>query len=525
MKSGFRRLFLCLKLTLIFSGLWAQHRSSFSFSGESNSLLEGIINHVVHSPLPPAVLDARFDKSLPCLFYGQEMFSNYLYLLQEETFEIPQIYDLQNPSQPGFMSVLEQLQIKSYQLEAMMPEMQNTPLPSAQYALSVIGNSPDFKSFRDQFTFLHPKKLTKEEETLVQDIFYLLSPFRSRRPESSTSKPVDFAPIVLVEKSEENEFCKEVEQVSLLFQSMEYPKITWNLSLTYTLHCGCSQTSDQELSYMSSEINTQVASTFRTSSLNNLVFIQTGDPKVNIREVACCTQNFEPNQVWESPEDSVQAGMQIVQGPTEQQNTISPLPEISQPEPSHSPYPVRLGVSPIVHFSNDGRSGIGANLQFLSPVSGPLLPSGKGRILAGVFGGIRSNRWEADSITVSENWSSFGVNLSLSSPIGAHVEWMNGIQGTMGLSRYSPEPNSVDEPVSLDKMYFSYEILSGLGVNLGTVQLQLKVPIVRWVQTGSRPDKITSFAPSQRRTSVLLNGPTPMEFYLNFRLGKGGIKD
>ena len=229
MISGFRKLLLCLGIFLILYEVKAQNRSSYSFSMESASLLEGILNHVVHSPLPPALLDPRFDRDLPCLFYGQEMFSNYLYLLQEETFKIPQIFDQQIPSQPGFMRVLEQLQIKSYQLEAMMPVMKNTPLPSAQFALSTIGNSTDFKSFRDQYTYLNPKRLSKEEEAIVQEIYHLLSPFRTKRLGSSEGNAKSFAPVILLEKSEENEFCKEIEQVSLQFQSMAYPKITWNL--------------------------------------------------------------------------------------------------------------------------------------------------------------------------------------------------------------------------------------------------------------------------------------------------------
>ena len=522
MTSGIQKLLLCLGILWVGAEaeLTAQHRSSYSFSSESASLLEGILNHVVHSPLPSALLDPRFDKDLPCLFYGQEMFSNYLYMLREETFEIPQIFDQQTPSQPGFTHVLEQLQIKAYQVEAMIPAMKNTPLPSAQFALSIFNDTRDFKSFRDQYTYLHPKKLSKEEEAVVQEIYHLLTPFRSKKIASAESNPISFAPIILLEKSEENEFCKEIEQVALLFRSMDYPKVTWDLSLTYTLHCGCSQTSNQELSYMSSDINTQIASTFRTSSLNNLVFIQTGEPEVHIKEVACCVQNFEPNQIWESPEDSVQAGIQIIQNPNMQDVSSNPSPEITRPSSSPTPYPIMLGVSPVLDVRNDQRLGLGAKFQFLSPISGPLFSSGRGRILTGVFGEFRSNRWDQDSVTLRENWTGGGINFLLSSPLGTNLEWINGVQGSIGLSKNTSQMNSADEFAALNQMYLSYEFLSGLGVNLNNIQLQLKVPIFRLIHSGARPEKISSFVPDQKLSHFLLNGPSPLEFYINFRIGR-----
>ena len=270
---------------------------------------------------------------------------------------------------------------------------------------------------------------------------------------------------------------------------------------------------------MSSEINTQIASTFRTSSLNNLVFIQTGEPKVHIREVACCVQNFEPSQKWESPEDSVQAGILIIQDPSGQNTLSKVVPEITHPQSAPSQYPVMLGVSPILNLRNDGQSGIGTKIQFLSPVSGPLFPSGRGRILGGVFGEFRSNRWNQDSLTFRENWSGVGLSLLLSNPIGPKLDWINGVQGSMGLSRQSSVPNTLDESSTLDQMYLSYELVSGLGVNLRKLQFQLKVPIFRLLHTGGRPEKITSFAPNQRISHFLLNGPSPMEFFVNFRLG------
>ncbi len=304
------RKFLWVILLAVLPGIvGAQSWNSYYFPSKSSTLLEGVINHVIHSPLPPPQLDPRFSEDLPCLFYGKEMLGNYLYILKEKNFTVSEVSDQELDGKKGFMHNFEMLQLKCYLLKTQLGLDSTNKLPTILSAIKSSEETSNFKSFKDHFLFQYTRKLSAADEALVEEIYQLVKPFKSRSRVSQSSKLAAFAPIILTEREEENEFCKLTEQVALVFQSMEYPKINWELRINVTQNCSCSYSTDQEPSFMSSRISSPVASTFRTSSPSNFVFIQTGDPEIHIREVACCTTNSESHQSWPSRSDSLNSGM------------------------------------------------------------------------------------------------------------------------------------------------------------------------------------------------------------------------
>ena len=307
MLVGLRKPFIILLLVGILTSVDAQPVTSHYFPSQSSHLLEGILNHVIHSPLPPPTVDPRYNSNTPCLFYGKEMLSNYIYILQEKNFMISEVSDQQVEGKVGFMHNFDQLKQKIYLLESQVEISPSQGLPPLLAAIEAAEKSPNFKSFRDSFLSKQSRKLSPENETLVKEIYELVKPFRSRAKAKEAGVLSAFAPIVLASSTDANEFCKQTEQATLVFQSMDYPKINWELRLSYTLHCSCSFNTDQELSYMSSQIQTPVASTFRTSSPANLVFIQTGDPELHILEAACCMQGpSSPASDWPTRSDSLE---------------------------------------------------------------------------------------------------------------------------------------------------------------------------------------------------------------------------
>lgn len=308
MLAGLRKSFTLLLLLGIFLSVGAQPVTSHYFPSQSSLLLEGILNHVIHSPLPPPTVDPRYNSNTPCLFYGKEMLSNYIYILKEKNFAISEVSDQQVEGKVGFMKNLDQLKQKIYLLESQVETSQAQGLPTLLSAIQAAGESAHYKSFVDAFLPKQSRKLSPENEALVKEIYELVKPFKSRARTKQAGALSAFAPIVLASSTDENEFCKQTEQATLVFQSMDYPKINWELRLQYTLHCSCSFNTDQELSYMSSQIQTPIASSFRTSSPSNLVFIQTGDPELHILEAACCMQGTaSPTPDWPTRSDSLES--------------------------------------------------------------------------------------------------------------------------------------------------------------------------------------------------------------------------
>ena len=312
MLIGLRKPFLALLLVGILKWVDAQPVSSHYFPSQSSLLLEGILNHVIHSPLPPPTVDPRYGSQTPCLFYGKEMLSNYIYILKEKNFTISEVSDQQVESKVGFMQNFDQLKQKSYLLASQVEISQSQGLPTLLAAIQAAGNSTNYKAFLDAFLSKQSRKLSPENEMLIKEIYELAKPFGSRSSMNQAGALSAFAPIVLASSTDENEFCKQTEEATLVFQSMDYPKINWELRLRYTLHCSCSFNTDQELSYMSSQIQTPIASTFRTSSPSNLVFIQTGDPELHILEAACCMQGpSSPTTEWPTRSDSLESSSEM----------------------------------------------------------------------------------------------------------------------------------------------------------------------------------------------------------------------